>query len=186
MSDSNTLSLFSGGGQTVFGRVVATSKAIAQKRKLPPPAFKESRRVSQQASNKVTNYVRDILCLPRSWVADDGRIAIPRGERRSFLAETGLIGKVQFHSDMSEKEVRMEICKVFAKPMGLCVVTEEGDLLPFKYLQRTGAGSRTLCVPSVATTFEWNGRQVSTLAKSGGIINILADSTMPALTEVQW
>lgn len=84
---------------------------------------------------------------------------------------------------MSEKEVRMEICKVFAKPMGLCVVTEEGDLLPFKYLQRTGAGSRTLCVPSVATTFEWNGRQVSTLAKSGGIIYILADSTMPALTE---
>ena len=70
--------------------------------------------------------------------------------------------------------------------MGLCVVTEEGDLFPFKYLQRTGAGSRTLCVPSVATTFEWNGRKVSTLAKSEGIIYILADSTLRVLTEVHW
>ena len=95
-----------------------------------------------------------------------------------------------FHVENEEafllKQALLERFKVFAKPMGLCVVIEEGDLFPFKYLQRTGAGSRTLCVPFVATTFEWNGRQVSTLAKSGGTIYILADSTLPALTEVQW
>jgi len=33
------------------------------------------------------------------------------------IAESGLIGKVEFRSDMSDSEVRREICKVFAKPM---------------------------------------------------------------------
>ena len=55
---------------------------------------------------------------------------------------------------------------------------EQGELFPFKYLQRTGAGSRTLCVPSVAESFDWSGRQVSTLAKSGGIIYIWAEISL--------
>ena len=38
--------------------------------------------------------------------------------------------------------VRREFCKVFAKPMGL---GELDELFPFEYLQRTGAGSRSLC-----------------------------------------
>ena len=58
-------------------------------------------------------------------------------------------------------------------------------MFPFTYLQRTGPGSRTLCVPSVSSTFEWDGKKVSTLAKSGGIIYILADSFLPDIDEVK-
>ena len=50
---------------------------------------------------------------------------------------------------MSDKEVRVEICRVFSKQMGLTSLDfDRGDLFPFKYLQRIGAGSRTLSVPS--------------------------------------
>ena len=47
--------------------------------------------------------------------------------------------------------VRREFCKVFAKPMGL---GELDELFPFEYLQRTGAGSRSLCRPAVSESFE--------------------------------
>ena len=124
----------------------------------------------------MTYYVRDILCLPQDWIGDEGCIAIPRGERRNLLAQSGLIGKLEFNSEMSDHEVRQEICKVFALPMDLD--ESDGVLFPFDYLQRTGAGSRTLCVPSVCSGFEWNGRLVSTLAKSGGMIYILAQAKL--------
>ena len=96
-------------------------------------------------------------------------MTIPRGEKRITLAVSGLIGKVEFDSEMSEDEVRTEIWKVFAAPMQLLpnelVPGTRG--FPFEYLQRTGAGSRSLCVPS---GFVWSGKQVATLAKSGGMI----------------
>ena len=63
--------------------------------------------------------------------------------------------------------------------MGLTKLNVEGgEMFPFKYLQCTGAGSRTLCVPAVSESFLWNGRQVSTLAKSGGMIYILAQASL--------
>lgn len=131
-----------------------------------------------------TCYIRDIMCLPRSYRnVESGNVPIPRTERRNIIAEAGLIGKVEFRSDMTDQEVRQEICKVFASPMGLTkTAIEQGDLFPFTYLQRTGPGSRTLCVPSVI--FQWDGKKVSTLAKSGGIIYILADSHLPEIDEV--
>ena len=48
----------------------------------------------------------DILCLPKTWIKDEGHIAIPRGERRSTLALAGLIGKAEFTSKMTDDEVR--------------------------------------------------------------------------------
>ena len=102
-------------GNTVFGQVVAANKSI-QKRSFPPPSAIKRRRSSKSAAAvKVSRYVRDILCLPKSWVTKDDRIAIPRGERRSLLAESGLIGKIEFHSEMTDKEVRLEICRAFSK-----------------------------------------------------------------------
>ena len=88
---------------------------------------------------------------------------------------------------MNDKEVRIEVCKVFIKPMGLIMSNlENGEVFPFKYLQRTGAGSCTLCVPSVASTFSWNGKQVASLAKSGGYIYILAGNILiPELLDSQ-
>lgn len=126
------------------------------------------------------------MCLPRSYRnLESGNIPIPRTEKRYAIAEAGLIGKVEFGSDMSDLEVRQEICKVFAKPMGLIKTSiEQGEIFQFTYLRRTGPGSHTLCVPSVSGTFEWDGKKVSTLAKSSGIIYILADSYLPEFDEV--
>lgn len=99
-------------------------------------------------------------------------------EKRSALGENGLIGKVQFNSAMSEAEVRVEVCKVFAKAMAM-PMCESDELFPFEYLQRTGAGSRSLCRPAVSESFEWNGKQVSSLAKSGGYMYIAASQPLP-------
>ena len=124
--------------------------------------------------------------MPRNYRnVENGNVAIPRTERRNTIAEAGHIGKLEFRSDMTDQQVRQEICKVFAIPMGLTkTAIEQGSLFPFTYLQRTGPGSRTLCVPSVSSDFQWDGKNVSTLAKSGGIINILADSCLPEIDEV--
>lgn len=46
-------------------------------------------------------------------------VFIPRCDKRTVLAENGLIGKVQFQSGMSMAEVHMEICSVFTKSTGL-------------------------------------------------------------------
>ena len=81
---------------------------------------------------------------------------------------------------MTDSEVRSEICEVFAVPMGL--IDEDiksGHLFPFSYLQRTGAGSRALCLPSVKESFEWSGKKVATLAKAGGYIYLLAEDELP-------
>ena len=92
---------------------------------------------------------------------------------------------MEFRSDTTDQEVRQEIGKVFAVPMGLTKTSiEQGNLFPFTYLQRIGPGSRTLCVPSISSTFQWDGKKVSTLAKSGGTIYILADSCLPEIDEV--
>ena len=81
---------------------------------------------------------------------------------------------------MNSEEVLVEIYKVFEQPMGLTKTEIDGGLLfPFTYLQRPGAGSRCLCTPSVSPDFEWNGRQVATLAKAGGFIYIAADEDLP-------
>lgn len=96
-----------------------------------------------------------------------------------MLAESGLFGKIEFSSTMTAKEMRQEICRVFSIPMG---VTEEeivsGKLFPFHYLQRTGVGSQSPCLPAVSQSFEWSDRQVVTLAKSGGMIYILAENDL--------
>lgn len=159
---------------------MAANRAVSTKGKFPPPSAFKRRRVAKGSQiTKVTYYVRDVLCLPKGWTKDDSRIPIPRGERRSTLAESGLIGKIEFNSNMTDKELRIEICKVFTKPMGLTSLAfDKGELFPFVYLQRTGAGSRTLCVPSVTESFQWNGKQVATLAKSGGVIYILAQESL--------
>jgi hypothetical protein len=108
-----------------------------------------------------------------------GSVSIPRTERRNGIADAGLVGKVEFRSDMCNTEVRQQICRVFATAMNLeKFEIDEGKLFPFHYLQRIGPGSRTLCVPTVSSDFEWDGKQVATLAKSGGMIYILADSIL--------
>ena len=140
------------------------------------------RKRKKSSSSKPTNYIRDVLCLPGSWCTGS-RISIPRGDRRSYLTENSLLGKVEFTSAMSSTDITLEISRVFASQVGLSKsdIEEGGKRLNFLFLQRTGAGSRTLCRPSVAESFEWNGRHVASLAKSGNLIYIQALDTLSSL-----
>ena len=150
------------------------------KRKLVIPTMFQSKGAKRSKPVKTVRYLRDIFCLPRDVLnGETGTIGIPRGTRRNSLAnkDVGLLGKIEFESVWSAERMKQEISRV---PFEL---SEEdisrGECIEFEYLQRTGAGSRTLCVPAVASSFEWNGRQVATLAKSGGIIYILAKENIP-------
>jgi len=147
----------------------------------------KSKRRKVESKSKTVKYLRDIFCLPHYTKTKNGVISIPRGSRRSFLAskEIGLMGKIEFSSYWPPERMRREVCRLFAKPFGTTEVEiESGKLFGFEYLQRTGAGSRTLCVPSVSSNYEWSGRQVATLSKSGGVIYILANEDIPILTEI--
>lgn len=60
---------------------------------------------------------------------------------------------------MNEEDVREEVCEVFCQVMGLTSDDIKNErYFRFTYLQRTGAGSRTLCMPSVKDSFRWNGK----------------------------
>ena len=154
------------------------------KRFRAPSMFVSKRRRRVECSQpKPAVYLRDIFCLPNEMKNEEGHVTIPRGSHRSCLAHCGLLGKIELMSDMSADEVVSEICRVFAGPFGLSAEDfEQNRGFPFHYLQRTGAGARTLCVPAVSSSFEWNGRQVATLGKSGGFIYILADAEIPGWT----
>lgn len=126
-------------------------------------------------------HVRDIVLLPEEFRSENGSICIPRSTRREKLGKAGLVGKIEITSSMTEDEVRSEICEVFAVPMGLTVEDiKNGTRFQFSYLLRSGCNSRTLCVPTVKDTFQWNGKQVASLAKSGSFIYLLAREPLPA------
>ena len=93
---------------------------------------------------KVNHYVRDILLLPKEFEKKK-IVSVPRCSARTRLGKAELIGKVEFHSGMSEEEVRTEICEVFSVPMGLKEENMKNKrLLEFHFLQKAGNSSRTL------------------------------------------
>lgn len=148
--------------------------------------LKAAKRSKSGTQPKSVVYLRDIFCLPLDCQSDSGTIAIPRGTRRNFLAskEVGLLGKIEFQSSWTAEKMRQENSLVFARPFELNRdIKNNGRRINFDYLQRTGAGSRTLCVPTISASFEWNGKQVASLAKSGGIIYILANEDIPSLMQ---
>ena len=62
-------------------------------------------------------YDRDI-CLPKSYVDDEGLVKIPRQRSaREFLAINELIGKIRLTSAMMEREIMQEIHSVFRGPI---------------------------------------------------------------------
>ena len=162
--------------------MIPRSTSIPGRRSFPPPSMFKTRRArgsdSSRSTPKPVSYVRDIVCLPNQLPKEGGNITIPRGKTRTQIAEARLFGKIQFSSDMSDPEMRREISCIFAAPMGLSEDDKGQKMFPFQYLQPTGAGSRSLCVPSVSPSFEWNGRQVGSLAKSGGFIYIMAQEDL--------
>ena len=55
---------------------------------------------------------------------------------------------------------------------------------PFSYLQPTGAGTQSLSVPSVSSSFSWSAQQVVKLAVSKQTIYILAEDALSLSKEV--
>ncbi len=159
----------------------------AKKPKYSPPTLFEfartsrsSRKKKQGGATKVISYVRDIILLPNEFKSDEGDVVIPRNSRREKLGKTGLVGKIEISSDMTEQQVRSEICEVFSTPMGLSAEDiKNGAYFKFSYLQRAGCNSRSLCQPTVKESFQWNGKQVASLAKSGSFIYLIADEHVP-------
>ena len=169
----------------------STSEPMKKKAKYNPPSLFESLRREPKVSKKflskklkapvrLTQYVRDILLLPSEFKGPNNNVSIPRSKKRTMLAQAGLVGKIELNSGMNESDVREEVCEVFSQVMGLTEDDIKNEhFFQYVYLQRAGAGSRTLCVPSVKESFKWNGKKVATLAKSGGVIYILAQEDLP-------
>ena len=68
--------------------------------------------------NKVINYDRDIICLPKDFEDKHGTIKIPRkATEREYLANNGLIGKIRLSSPMTEDDIFFEIQSVFSRAM---------------------------------------------------------------------
>ena len=100
---------------------------------------------------------RDIICIPQpSSRFKSLDVPYPRGKSRAKLGSLGLIGKIRLCSTMSDEEVQQEICSVFSVPMG-----DRADF-PFAFLQPAGAGTKTLTVPAVSSSFCWTVQQVAT------------------------
>jgi len=110
---------------------------------------------------------RDIVCLPKC--SDPGvPLSFPHGRYRTKLGENGLIGKIRLTTSMSVTEVEEEVRSVFQTPMG------GKDDFRFQFLQSTGAGTKTLTVPSVSSSFLWTPQQVAKLGSSKQAIYIIA------------
>lgn len=75
-------------------------------------------------------------------------------------------------SNMTEEEVESEVRSVFSGPMG-----GRSDFR-FYFIQPTGAGSRTLTLPSVSSSFCWTAQQVAKLGNYKQPIYILAKDNL--------
>lgn len=79
---------------------------------------------------------------------------------------------------MTEDEVQAEVRSVFSRAM-----SGRSDF-PFSYLQPTGAGTRSLSIPSVSSSFSWSAQQVVKLAVGKQTIYIIAEDALQLPTEV--
>ena len=122
----------------------------------------------KQKKVAVKTWSKDIVCLPADYHSRSQELPIPRGNSRAQLAKAGLIGKVLLSSDMSESDMRAEICSVFN------VSFHEEKTFPFKFLQTIGGGSRCLTVPCTSPTFQWTAKELVSSAGKGAVY-ILAE-----------
>lgn len=87
-----------------------TSDVGRRKRKFVAPSMfqMKAKRRKMESKLKSVKYLRDIFCLPKSCMDEDGTVAILRSTRRSILAskEVGLMGKIEFSSDWSPKDMK--------------------------------------------------------------------------------
>ena len=124
-------------------------------------------------------YARDIMCIPDC--ESSKRIPIPRGEYRKKLCEMGLVGKITLSSDMSPEDIKEEICSIFSDVIQF---PENSTTFPFEYLQSSGGGSRSLCIPKVSSSFVWNAQQVASLGRNSAIYILAKSPMLPPISKV--
>ena len=90
--------------------VPSTSATSNQRKRNRSTMFTKRRRFAGTRTTRVIWYVRDIVCLPKSWSKNPRRVSIPRNECRNVLAESGLFGKILFDSDKSADDMAKEVC----------------------------------------------------------------------------
>ena len=76
---------------------------------------------------------------------------------------------------MTGNEIFAEVRSVFSDPMN------KADDFPFKFLQSTGKGCKSLTLPSLSQKFHWDAKQVNSLGDK--CIYILAEKEL-SLREV--
>ena len=131
---------------------------------------------SSKRPKATLSWDRDIICLPPKSSSED--ICYPRGKYRAWLGTQGLIGKIRLTSTMTVEDVQREVRSVFIKVMG------KNHDFPFVFLQPTGAGSRSLSVPAVSTSFQWTAQQVAKLGANKQTIYVLAMDELDLETPV--
>ena len=100
-----------------------SSRAPSTQAAQPP----SKRRRSSACTAKHKIYAKDIVCLPHTPKLP---IQIPRGEKRSSLAEMGLVGKISLNAAWSAIEVEREVSSVVKNAFGI----SDDSLLTYQYL----------------------------------------------------
>ena len=91
------------------------------------------------------------------------------------LAVKGLAGKIRLTSEMSEEDLMNEVRSVFSIPMG------NDAQFPFKFLQSTGGGAKSLNLPALSSSFHWTASQVVGLSRS--CVYVLAEKELMDLQQ---
>ena len=127
-------------------------------REPPTPSIlgKRRRKTVAAKSSKIISWDREVVCLPQSYMdlfGLDGVLPIPR-KKKDILASFGLVGKVHLESDWTAAEVVAEMKSTFSEVL-------QGEDCTFKFLQFTGAGTKSLIVPKVSPSYQWTPKEVA-------------------------
>ena len=131
---------------------------------------KQDANSSKMKAKSVQVWDRDIVCIPPC--LPNQKVSYPRGKYRSLLGEKGLIGKVRLSSCMSDNEVLDEIRSVFCEQM------RGRKDFPFTFLQPAGAGTKSLTVSSISSSFRWTAQQVAKLGAKQPIYILAKDNLL--------
>ncbi len=101
---------------------------------------------------------REIFAIPYD---EQDIIDLPRGKKRAFLAENGLIGTIEISSDYGVHDIVSKISSLFAA----CVGLDDGDQIAFHFLRPMPGNAKKLQRARVSHGFNWDGKAVAGLGK---------------------
>ena len=121
-----------------------------------PSKFLTKRKPQNRLNERMFTYDRDIICLPKVFLCEEGIVKIPRKQSiRDLLAANKLSGKIPLTSVMTEQEIMSEIRSVFEEPM------MHDQQFMFNILQPSGGCSKSLVVPMQSASYKWTASSVA-------------------------